>query len=71
MELSTSILSDIVVFLKYSKFISDLGRRETCEELVSRNKNMHLKKFPVMIDKIEAAYKIVHDKKLLYSIHAQ
>ncbi|KKL26183.1 hypothetical protein LCGC14_2397850, partial [marine sediment metagenome] len=46
MELSTSILSDIVVFLKYSKFISILGRRETWEELVSRNKNMHLRKFP-------------------------
>ena len=70
MELSTSILSDIVVFLKYSKFISDLGRRETWEELVSRNKNMHLKKFPEMSDKIEAAYQFVYDKKVLPSMRS-
>ena len=70
MELSTSILSDIVIFLKYSKFISDLGRRESWEELVSRNKNMHLKKFPEMSDKIEAAYRFVYDKKVLPSMRS-
>jgi len=70
MELSTSILSDIVVFLKYSKFISSLGRRETWEELVSRNKNMHLRKFPELSEKIEAAYQFVYDKKVLPSMRS-
>ena len=55
MELSTSILSDIVVFLKYAKFISGLGRRESWEELVSRNKDMHLKRYPELSEKIVAA----------------
>ena len=51
MELSSSIFSDIVVFLKYSKHIPQLNRRETFEEVVDRNKKMHLdamrKKFSI------------------------
>ena len=48
MELSSKILSDITVFMKYAKYREDLGRRETWEELVTRNKEMHIKKFPFM-----------------------
>jgi ribonucleoside-diphosphate reductase alpha chain len=32
--------------MKYAKFIPDLKRRETWEELVTRNKTMHQKKYP-------------------------
>jgi ribonucleoside-diphosphate reductase alpha chain len=70
MELSNKILSDITVFMKYAKYRSDLGRRETWEELVTRNKKMHLKKFPALEDEIEEAYKLVYDKKVLPSMRS-
>ena len=46
MELSNQILSDITVYMKYAKYLPELNRRETWEELVTRNKNMHIKKYP-------------------------
>ena len=70
MELSNKILSDITVFMKYAKYRSDLGRRETWEELVTRNKKMHLKKFPALEEEIEEAYKLVYDKKVLPSMRS-
>ena len=59
MELSSKILSDITVFMKYAKYREDLGRRETWEELVTRNKEMHIRKFPYMKQKIEETYEFV------------
>jgi ribonucleoside-triphosphate reductase len=44
MDLSTSILSDITVHMKYAKFIPQSERRETWYELVTRNKEMHQRK---------------------------
>ena len=46
--LSDKILSDIIVFSKYSRWIPELKRRETWDEVVERNKAMHLKKFPFL-----------------------
>ena len=43
MDISTQILSDITVYMKYAKYIPELERRETWEELVTRNKQMHQK----------------------------
>jgi len=45
MKLSSKILSDITVHMKYAKYIPELKRRETWEEIVDRNKAMHMKKF--------------------------
>ena len=70
MDLSTSILSDITVHMKYAKFIPELNRRETWYELVTRNKNMHQKKYPQIKDEIEDAYKFVYDKKVLPSMRS-
>ena len=38
MEVSNQILSEITVYMKYAKYNEELGRRETWEELVTRNK---------------------------------
>ena len=67
MELSNKILSDITVYMKYAKYVPDLNRRETWEELVTRNKNMHIKKYPKLVDEINSAYKYVYEKKVLPS----
>ncbi len=70
MDISQSILSDITVYMKYAKFNPDLQRRESWTELVDRNKNMHLKKFPNLNEEIENAYKFVYDKKALPSMRS-
>jgi ribonucleoside-diphosphate reductase alpha chain len=70
MDISQKILSDITVHMKYAKFIPELNRRETWEELVTRNKEMHQKKYPQIKDEIEEVYKMVYDKKILPSMRS-
>lgn len=69
-DISTKILSDIVVYTKYARFLPEKNRRETWEELVDRNKEMHIKKFPDLTEEIESAYKLVYDKKVLPSMRS-
>ncbi len=70
MELPVKILSDITVFMKYAKFNAAKNRRENWSELVDRNKEMHLQKFPQLKDEIENAYQFVYDKKILPSMRS-
>jgi len=70
MNVSNEILSDITVHMKYAKYIPELQRRETWEELVTRNKNMHQKKYPNLTNEIEEVYKYVYDKKILPSMRS-
>ena len=70
MNLDSKILSDITVFMKYSKYIPELQRRETWDELVTRNKEMHQKKYPKLHNEIEEVYKLVYDRKVLPSMRS-
>jgi len=70
MEISNKILSDITVFMKYAKYLPNENRRETWEELVTRNLNMHIKKYPDLREEIENAYQFVYDKKVLPSMRS-
>ncbi len=70
MSLSNTILSDITVHMKYAKYIPEKNRRETWDELVTRNMNMHLKKFPELELQIRKNYKLVFDKKVLPSMRS-
>ena len=70
MEISNRILSDITVHMKYAKFLPEMNRRETWEELVTRNKEMHQKKYPHIKDDIEEVYKLVYNKKILPSMRS-
>jgi len=70
MQLESKILSEITTFMKYSKYLPKKQRRETWKELVDRNKNMHLEKFPKLAKEIEAAYEFVYDKKVLPSMRS-
>jgi ribonucleoside-diphosphate reductase alpha chain len=56
--------------MKYAKYNPELQRRETWKDLVDRNKEMHLKKFPQLSEEIEEAYKYVYDKKALPSMRS-
>ena len=70
MEIASKILSDITVHMKYARFLPEKYRRETYEELVTRNKEMHVKRYPALKDEIDAAYKYVYDKKVLPSMRS-
>jgi ribonucleoside-triphosphate reductase len=70
MDISNRILSDITVYMKYAKYIPELERRETWEELVTRNKEMHMKKYPQLTKEIEDVYQMVYDKKILPSMRS-
>ena len=70
MEISNKILSEITVYMKYAKYIPELNRRESWEELVTRNKLMHIKKYPQLNEEIEEVYKFVYDKKVLPSMRS-
>jgi ribonucleoside-diphosphate reductase alpha chain len=70
MDISQKILSDITVYMKYAKFVPELNRRETWEELVTRNKEMHQKRYPQIKEEIENVYKMVYAKKILPSMRS-
>ena len=70
MHLTNKILSDITVFSKYAKYVPELERRETWEELVTRNKHMHQRKYPKLAKEIEEVYKYVYEKKVLPSMRS-
>ena len=70
MDASQKILSDLTVYMKYAKFLPDVNRRETWEELVTRNMNMHIKKYPQLAGEIIDVYKYVYDKKVLPSMRS-
>ena len=70
MDISNRILSEITVHMKYARFVPEKNRRETWDELVTRNKEMHQKKYPQLTDEIEKVYKLVYDKKVLPSMRS-
>ena len=70
MELSNEILSEITVYMKYARYLPKLNRRETWDELVTRNKKMHIKKFPDLEKEINDTYKLVYKKKVLPSMRS-
>ena len=70
MDTATKIMSDVVIYMKYAKYIPELNRRESWEELVTRNKLMHIKKYPQLNEEIEEVYKFVYDKKVLPSMRS-
>jgi ribonucleoside-diphosphate reductase alpha chain len=70
MDVTQEILSEITTYMKYAKYVPELNRRETWNELVTRNKEMHQLKFPQLKNEIEEAYKLVYDKKVLPSMRS-
>ena len=70
MNTTQQILSDITTYMKYARHIPEKSRRETWEEIVDRNKAMHLAKFPHLTDEINEVYKMVYAKKVLPSMRS-
>jgi ribonucleoside-triphosphate reductase len=70
-NIASQILSDITIFNKYAKYIPELSRRETWEELCTRNMSMHIKKYPELSDEIRTIYEqYVFTKRALPSMRS-
>jgi ribonucleoside-triphosphate reductase (thioredoxin) len=67
---SNRLLSEIVSFRTYAKYLPHIGRRETLEETINRNMTMHLERFPKLSRDILKAYKQVHDLKTMPSMRS-
>ena len=70
MDLGLDALSKITVFSKYAKYLPELKRRETWEEIVNRYQNMMIKKYPTLEDAIMSSGALIKDKKVLPSMRA-
>lgn len=71
MEADKKALSDITIFNKYSKFLPAKGRRENYEEIATRNKEMHQRKYPQLAEQIEQVYQdYVLSKRVLPSMRS-
>mgnify|MGYP001608083510 CR=1 FL=1 len=69
-SLSMDILSEVITYLKYAKYLPEQKRRETWDEIVTRNMFMHLNKYPQFAEEIGKAYQLVYDKKVLPSMRS-
>lgn len=70
MDISQQILSDIGVYTKYAKYVKEIQRRETFDEIVARNFEMHAAKFPHLREEIREAYKSVYGRRILPSMRS-
>jgi ribonucleoside-triphosphate reductase len=70
MDISNRILSEITVHMKYAKYIPELNRRESWQELVTRNMEMHIKHFPQLEKEIRENYMYVFKKQVLPSMRS-
>lgn len=73
-KLSRDILSDITIYMKYAKYIPELKRRETWDEICNRIENMFIKKYGHLGEEfkkeIVESIKYVREKKVLTSMRA-
>ena len=70
MDLGLDALSKITVFSKYAKYIPELKRRETWDEIVDRYETMMIKKYPNLEESITESAKFIREKKVLPSMRA-
>lgn len=70
MELNQQILSDLIVYMKYARYIPEQNRRETWAEICQRYEDMMTEKYPQLTIEIKEAMKWVEQKKVLPSMRA-
>jgi hypothetical protein len=68
---SKAVLSDIVVFNKYAKYLPEKSRRETWIEACTRTMDMHIKKYPFLEKEIREVFeRFVFTKKVFPSMRS-
>lgn len=70
MNLGLEILSSLTVYSKYARYIPELRRRETWDEIVNRYRQMLVKKYPAQEELIDQGIPFIREKKVLPSMRA-
>lgn len=70
MELNQRILSDLIIHMKYARYLPELGRRELWSEICERYAHMMREKYPALAPVIDDNIRFVLDKKVLPSMRA-
>ncbi|MCU0384226.1 MAG: hypothetical protein MUF68_09200 [Cyclobacteriaceae bacterium] len=70
MEVNQQILSNIVIHMKYARYIPELQRREIWEEICARYETMMIEKYPQLKNEINMYMPFVVAKKILPSMRA-
>ena len=70
MELNQKILSDLIVYMKYARYLPELKRRESWPEICKRYEDMMIEKYPLLKDEINHWMTFVYDRKVLPSMRA-
>lgn len=70
MDLGLEALSKVTIFSKYAKYLPEVGRRETWDEIVDRYEIMMMKKYPQLKKEIIEKTVFIRDKKVLPSMRA-
>jgi hypothetical protein len=70
MELNQRLLSDLIVYMKYARYVPELQRRELWPEIVDRYAKMMMEKFPIIEREIRENLSFIHEKKILPSMRA-
>jgi ribonucleoside-diphosphate reductase alpha chain len=66
----TMVVADLINQTRYAKWIEDWKRREIWPETTDRSRQMHIKNFPQIADRINWAFGFVDDKKVLPSMRS-
>lgn len=70
MDLGLEALSSVTIFSKYSKYLPEVGRRETWDEIVDRYEIMMMRKYPQLKKEIQDKVGWIREKKVLPSMRA-
>lgn len=70
MTISNEILSNIIIFNKYAKYIPELNRRESWDEICNRYESMLIEKYPNLKSDIKENMIFVRNKHILPSMRA-
>ena len=70
MELGLQALSKVIIWSKYAKYIPELKRRETWDEIIDRYEVMMMKQYPDLKKEIVENGKFIREFKVLPSMRA-
>ena len=70
MELNQEILSNIVIYMKYARYLPEHQRRELWPEICGRYELMMVEKYPHLKEEIRENMELVVQKKILPSMRA-
>lgn len=68
--MSKEFLSNLVHYRTYAKYLPEQSRRESKEETIQRNLDMHCRKFPEFSEEIKKAYQQVFEGRVVPSMRS-